>query len=208
MVFLCHNFLMLSPNTNKNEIRKPLLALRALLSKSEQQEKSTKIVEHIKQSDVFMRAKNIAFYHAVRGEADPANLFNNTNKSQRFYLPQLSTDKNQGLVFAPIDQYTQYKNNAFAIPEPVVDHNALINAEELDLVILPLLGFDLAGNRLGMGGGYYDRCFAFKQSQAKKPVLIGFSYDFQQLNEINAEPWDIGLDMIATESGLTIIHDN
>ena len=205
MVFLCHNFLMQSPKINKDEIRKPLLALRAQLSKSEQQEKSAQIVEHIKQSDIFIQSKRIAFYHAVRGEANPAGLFNNTNDSQQFYLPLLSADKNQGLVFAPIDQNTQYKNNAFSIPEPIVDTHALLDAKELDLVIMPLLGFDLTGNRLGMGGGYYDRCFSFKQAQPKKPVLMGFAYNFQQLDEINAEPWDIGLDMIATESGLRTI---
>lgn len=208
MVFLCHNFLMQSPTTNKDKIRKPLLALRAQLSKAEQQEKSAQIVKHIKQSDVFIQSKKIAFYHAVRGEADPEGLFNTSNDDQQFYLPLLSSEKNQGLVFAPVDQNTQYKNNAFSIPEPIVETHALLDAKELDLVIMPLLGFDLTGNRLGMGGGYYDRCFAFKQSQPKKPVLIGFAYDFQQLDEINAEPWDIGLDMIATESGLTIIHDN
>ncbi|MCF6189379.1 MAG: 5-formyltetrahydrofolate cyclo-ligase [Cocleimonas sp.] len=200
---------MQSPTTNKDKIRKPLLALRAQLSKSEQQEKSAKIVEHIKQSNVFMQSKKIAFYHAVRGEADPKGLFNsisNSNDNQQFYLPLLSSDKNQGLVFAPIDQNTQYKNNAFSIPEPIVETHALLDAKELDLVIMPLLGFDLTGSRLGMGGGYYDRCFAFKQSQPKKPVLMGFAYDFQQLDEINAEPWDISLDMIATEGNLRVIE--
>ena len=154
-------------NLNKNKIRKPLLALRARLSKSEQQEMSAKIIEHIKQSDVFMQAKKIAFYHAVRGEADPAELLSSSNDSQQFYLPLLSADKSQSLVFAPIDRHTQYKNNTFAIPEPIVDHNELISAEELDLVIMPLLGFDLVGNRLGMGGGYYDRCFSFKSHNLK-----------------------------------------
>ena len=206
MVFLCHNFLMQSPN--KHEIRKPLLALRAQLSKSEQQEKSAQIVAHIKQSDVFIQSKKVAFYHSVRGEADPQGLLSSTSDSQKFYLPLLSVDKSQGLIFAPIDQNTQYKNNAFSIPEPIVETHTLLDAKELDLVIMPLLGFDLTGNRLGMGGGYYDRCFSFKHSNTTKPILIGFAYDFQKIEALITEPWDIGLDMIATESGLTIIHDN
>ena len=71
---------------------------------------------------------------------------------------------------------------------------------------MPLLGFDLKGNRLGMGGGYYDRCLAFKKSKVKKPILLGFAYDFQQVDLLSAEPWDIGLDAIATES--QFIHFN
>ncbi len=206
MVFLCHNFLMQIPTTNKDEIRKPLLALRAQLSKSEQQEKSTQIIEHIKQSDVFMQSKKVAFYHAVRGEADPADLLSSTSDNQKFYLPLLSSNKNQGLVFAPIDENTQYKNNAFSIPEPIVETHELLDARELDLVIMPLLGFDLAGNRLGMGGGYYDRCFAFKHLNTSKPILMGFAYDFQKIESLITEPWDIGLDMIATECGLRVIE--
>ena len=207
MVFLCHNFLMRISKLNKDELRKPLLRQRSSLSIPEQQEKSAQIIEHIKKSDIFAQSNKIAFYHAVRGEADPSGLQQSLEyNDKQFYLPTLSSNKNQGLVFAPIDQHTHYKKNAFAIPEPVVDHDALLNAEALDLVIMPLLGFDLAGNRLGMGGGYYDRCFAFKHSKSVKPVLLGFAYDFQQLNEINAEPWDIGLDMIATESGLRAIE--
>ncbi len=188
---------------NKEKIRQTLLQKRSELTAQEQQEKSELIVKAIKQSDEFKHATNIAIYHAVRGEADPTGLmssnFINTNK--RFYLPIVSSDKNQGLVFAPIDDNTQYKNNQFSIPEPIVDSDELIDAKNLDLVIMPLLGFGTEGNRLGMGGGYYDRSFAFKQSQVKTPLLLGFAYDFQQVDHLEAEPWDIGLDMIATESG-------
>ena len=192
---------MKKPNKSKDELRKPLLQLRSQLSESEQQNKSALIIEHIKQSDIFAQSSKIAFYHAVRGEADPAGLYN-IESNKQFFLPILSADKDQGLIFAPIDQNTQYKNNAFAIPEPIVDSHKLINAEELDLVVMPLLGFDILGNRLGMGGGYYDRSFAFKKSNPSKPILIGFAYDFQKIDPLNTEPWDVGLDWIATESGI------
>ncbi|MCK5667158.1 MAG: 5-formyltetrahydrofolate cyclo-ligase [Thiotrichaceae bacterium] len=184
-------------NSSKDDIRKVLLLKRKQLTKQEQQQKSELITNRIKQSDTYKQAKKIAFYHAVRGEADPSSLMDN---EKQFYLPILSSNKDQGLVFAPIDQNTQYKNNQFSIPEPMVAPEDFINAESLDLVIMPLLGFDLKGNRLGMGGGYYDRSFAFKKTRVKKPVLVGFAYDFQQVDALTAESWDVGLDAIAIES--------
>ena len=199
MVFLCHNFQMRS--VNKEDTRKRLRLERSQLSNSSQQKISALIIEQIKQSDVFKQATNIAFYHAVRGEADPLEIAKfASSKDKHFFLPLVSDNKNQGLLFAPVTPSTQYKNNQFSIPEPIVKPNELINAESLDLVIMPLLGFDKNGNRLGMGGGFYDRTFAFKQSGVKKPVLMGFAYDFQEVSTLDAEPWDIGLDMIVTES--------
>ncbi len=70
---------------------------------------------------------------------------------------------------------------------------------------MPLLGFDAEGNRLGMGGGYYDRSFAFKQSHINTPILLGFAYDFQQVDTLTPEPWDIRLDIIATENHLVYL---
>jgi 5-formyltetrahydrofolate cyclo-ligase len=186
-------------NSSKDGIRTSLRHKREQLSAQEQQQKSALIINNVKQSDIYEQATKIAFYHAVRGEADPSDLM---DSSKKFYLPILSTNKDQGLVFAPIDENTQYKNNEFGVPEPIVEPDEFINAETLDLVIMPLLGFDNQGNRLGMGGGYYDRCFAFKKQQPDKPILMGFAYDFQQVEALSAEPWDIGLDMIATESQL------
>ncbi len=187
---------------NKDKIRQILSHKRSRLTTQEQQQKSELIVKNIKQSSEFIQAKNIALYHAVRGEADPSGLVssNFTNLNKQFYLPVISLNKENNLVFAPINESTEYKHNSFSIPEPIVKNSKLINTEDLDLVIMPLLGFDNKGNRLGMGGGYYDRCFAFKKLQTNKTILMGFAYDFQQLASLNAEPWDIGLDILATES--------
>ena len=187
---------------NKDEIRQVLSHKRRRLTTQEQQQKSELIIKNIKQSSEFIHAKNIALYHAVRGEADPSELMssNLTHFNKQFYLPVISLDKENNLVFAAINENTEYKPNSFSIPEPIVKSSELINTEDLDLVIMPLLGFDNKGNRLGMGGGYYDRCFAFKKLQVSKPILMGFAYDFQQVASLNTEPWDIGLDMLATES--------
>lgn len=189
---------------DKNTLRNTLKNKRILLSHIEQQEKSQRIINHILHSTIFSDAQKIGYYYAVRGEADPSNL--NSNRSHKsFYLPVISS-KPQALKFAPITSITQYQNNKFSIPEPTYKPSQLINAIKLDLLIIPLLGFDKNGNRLGMGGGFYDRCLAYRQkTPVAKPILMGFAYNFQEVENLQTEYWDIGLDWIATEKGLNKI---
>lgn len=189
---------------DKIQQRNKLLKKRAKHTAQYQQEKSIQIVHHIKQSSLYKNAKRIAFYHAVRGEADPESL--SLDDTKQFFLPVVSNNEEQGLSFAQITFETQYKNNKFAIPEPIFHPDELASAESLDLVLMPLLGFDIQGNRLGMGGGFYDRSFSFKKLKPEKPILIGFAFDFQEIEEIQTEPWDIGLDVIATESRFILLE--
>ena len=182
----------------KEQLRAHLLRQRAEQTLTSQQEKSLQISQRVAQSDAFKQANKVAFYHAVRGEADPSNL--SKDSAKLFYLPIIT--KENSLLFAPVNSDTAFIKNKFSIPEPVYNDADLIPAESLDLVLMPLLGFDQHGNRLGMGGGFYDRCFAFKQDKSIKPLLMGFAFDFQAVNVIKSEPWDIGLELIATESRL------
>jgi len=189
----------------KQDLRSQLKNRRSKLPADLQQIKSANIVTIIRKSDPFKQATNIGFYHSVRGEADPAELFNSTissDKPKRFYLPVLSPNQNQGLLFGEFTAETQFENNKFSIPEPIFNQEEVVTGESLDLVLVPLLGFDSHGNRLGMGGGFYDRCFAFKKTGIAKPLLMGFAYDFQQVDELVPEDWDVRLDLIATESQL------
>lgn len=185
---------------SKQSLRQQILHKRKRLTNADQERKSKNIVNTIINTAIFRNAGRIATYYAIAGEANPKALQTCTHK--HFYLPILAKDKTLALHFAPVDETTQFKNNLFSIPEPICDPNKYISAESLDLVIMPLLGFDLKGNRLGMGGGYYDRCFSFKKNHLLKPILLGFAYDFQEVDEIITEPWDIGFDYIATETRL------
>lgn len=188
---------------NKDSLRQSLRKQRSLLSRIQQQKKSQNIIDRVIKTKAFETATNIGYYHAVRGEADPEKL----NRVQKqFYLPIVISEKSissapQGLVFAPVSDISQYQDNIFKIPEPVCESSELINADKLDLLIMPLLGFDRSGNRLGMGGGFYDRTLSYKKNQPEgNPVLMGFAYDFQEVAALQAESWDIGLDWIVTES--------
>src|SRR5690606_17806228 len=90
--------------------------------------------------------------------------------------------------------------NRFGIPEPVIDGGALLEPAALDLVVVPLVGFDARCHRLGMGGGWYDRSFAFRHARPAPPLLAGAGFAFQQVDgELPREAWDVQLDAVCTD---------
>jgi 5-formyltetrahydrofolate cyclo-ligase len=93
--------------------------------------------------------------------------------------------------------------NRFGIAEP--QGTEVLAARWLDVVFLPLVGFDRRGVRLGMGGGFYDRAFAFRQLRSvwHAPRLIGLAYAFQEVANIRAAAHDVLLDAVVTEEGFT-----
>ncbi len=104
------------------------------------------------------------------------------------------------LQFAAVNDGDELPPNRFGIPEPLAS-TTLLNADGLDVILLPLTAFDRQGNRLGMGGGYYDRSLQFliEQKRPSKPLLVGVGYGFQEVDSIARQAWDIKLDFIATE---------
>lgn len=188
---------------SKQKIRKNIIQKRKQLSVEEQKYCSNKIAKQLSQSHHFLNAKNIAYYLPVSGEADPTFIHQYPTATEKtFYLPIVIHEGGIRLFFAKINSDTRYQKNRYGIAEPIYSKKDLLPADELDLVIMPLVGFDHKGNRLGMGGGYYDRTFAFKGKQQQAPILIGYAYDFQHIKQLQAESWDIPLDGVATESSL------
>lgn len=117
------------------------------------------------------------------------------------YLPVLSRLSGDYLWFAPAEPGTSLAQNRFGIPEPVVLARDLVRAQQLDLVLLPLVGFDESGNRLGMGGGFYDRSLSFLRNRKiwRKPNLVGIAHDFQRVDSLEAKPWDMPLEAVITD---------
>lgn len=119
----------------------------------------------------------------------------------RYCLPVLSGD---ALRFAPWRPGEALVSNRYGIPEPDVSEDALLEPQAMALVVLPLVGFDAQGNRLGMGGGWYDRSFAFRNNAAgdagkPPPWLVGAAFATQQVAGLATESWDVALDAICTE---------
>ena len=151
----------------------------------------------------FMTDRNVAGYWAVRGEL-PLNLVVASlgRRGQHYFLPLLGNGRQ--LLFAEYAQGTAVSHNRFGIPEPAVPADRRHTARDMDVVLLPLLAFDRYGHRLGTGGGWYDASFAFLRdvSRPAPPLLVGIGYAFQEVETIPAEPWDVGLDYVATDSEL------
>ena len=122
----------------------------------------------------------------------------------RVFLPVLETKPDLHMAFVEFQETTLMINNQFGIPEPQAPLDKHLTGQQMDIVLMPLVGFDLQGNRMGMGGGYYDRSFAFKllsQYSENSPLLIGWAHSCQQVSQLPNEPWDVPLDGIITEQG-------
>jgi len=123
------------------------------------------------------------------------------------YLPELGNSHHNRLHFLSYAPGDALMVNAFGIPEPVLDSRRVPALMRLDLVLTPLVGFDEQGNRLGMGGGFYDRSFAFLRHRRcwRKPHLLGVAFDVQKCPAgLSRQPWDVPLDGVVTESGVQI----
>lgn len=178
----------------RDATRQTLKHIRSALPAAFQQQASRQICKTITGLDVYRRSRQIGLYHAVRGEVDLHALWEAAPLQGKFcYFPVLKA--NFGLIFLPATPKTEFKANQYQIAEPDVDESEAIGVEELDLIIMPLLGFDEAGNRLGMGAGYYDRLLADRP----KAFRLGVAYEFQKLAHLEVQPWDIPLNAVVTE---------
>lgn len=147
--------------------------------------------------DEFTAAQTLASYIAIRGEIDVLPLMHQ-HPLKRYYLPVL---RGQSMHFAPWQPGDNLVRKDFGLLEPHVSEKDWIDPAALDVVLVPLVVFDRYGNRIGQGGGFYDRTFAFLHGRraATTPLLLGVAHDSQREPRLVAEAWDVPLDLIATE---------
>ncbi len=120
-----------------------------------------------------------------------------------YCLPVLHDDV---LRFAPWRAGDPLVTNRYGIPEPDVTPSSALDAREMAMVVTPLVGFDARGHRLGMGGGWYDRTFAFRRGRHAPPLLVGAALALQQVPALEAAEWDVPLDAVCTESETFLPH--
>lgn len=193
--------------TDSTVLRQQLRSKRRDLSAHEQAQYSQDAVQQLVRHRIFLAAKHIACYLPNDGELDLTYLISQAwSMGKTVYLPILSPFHHNHLHFLPYGPDDELVPNRYGIPEPVMRSRNMIDIKRLDLVMVPLVGFDLSGNRLGMGGGYYDRTFGFLRRRIKwrKPSLLGAAYDCQQVKQLTSCPWDVPLTGVMTESGVQL----
>ena len=180
-------------------LRTRMRAARATLGAGERLAAADAVARHLGERDQLRQPGYVGGYWAVNGEVPLHAVQLRLAPGQVWCLPVVQDDG--GLRFAPWRAGDATVGNRFGIPEPDVAPSSTLAPSELTLVLLPLLGFDSDGHRLGLGGGFYDRAFAFRRQAPAPPHLVGVGYGFQQLPRLPAEAWDVGLDAVVTEHG-------
>jgi len=189
-----------SPPATRQSIRKQLRTARRALSPAQQKSAAHGLARQLRNFLPLLRSKHIAFYLPNDGEIDPRPLIRFLERcGKQCYLPRLHADGSNRVWFVRYRSGEKLSDNRYGIPEPRVQEQQL-PAWALQVVLMPLVGFDRSGNRLGMGGGFYDRTFAFKRSKPySRPLLIGLAHSVQEVAALPTESWDMPLDIIATE---------
>jgi len=189
----------------KTLLRNELRHIRQKISVTEKNKFAEFAAKHLINSEIFQQAQNIACYLSLAEEFNTKPIIKNILLSQKkCFLPILS---GENLIFARYQNKDTVKHNKFNILEPK-NCEEKISPEQLDLILLPLVGFDLFGHRLGMGGGYYDRTFNIVQKNSiKKNIFIGIGFSDQQVEILPHDSWDILLDGVLTEEKLTLFNN-
>ncbi len=186
----------------KQNLRRQMRQSRRSLTACEQRHHAKGLLSTIRRLSQFRRSRTIALYLASDGEISTEQVIRYCRKlGKQCFLPVLHPTRHNRLWFIQYNQDTRLGNNIYGIKEPALVKAPRRPAWALDLVLLPLVAFDDEGGRLGMGGGYYDRTFAFKQGWRKDrgTMLIGLAHDLQKVDQLKTESWDIPLEGVATE---------
>jgi len=165
------------------------------------------IVRLIQSKQLIQNDVRIAGYLATDGEIPLQTSFEKLrNQGLKTYVPVI---RDEILKFAPLTPQTSLHTGKFGIAVPVCDETDLLEADSIDIVLTPLLAFDATGNRLGMGGGYYDRTFAYlhpdnniatdADSRVSEQLFIGVAHAFQKTDHVPIESWDVPLQYAVTD---------
>lgn len=185
----------------KEALRRTYRTRRKKLSAKQQVDASYGLVRTARHFRALWNCKRILSYSAIANEINPSLLTSKLNAA--IYHPKIINFRTGSMQFLPASNSTHL--NRLGIAEPK-NNIGQLSARHFDAVLVPLLAFDRQGNRLGMGGGFYDRAFSFKLNNqpARRPLMIGIAHHFQEASKIVTEPWDIPLEVIITDRELIV----
>ena len=186
----------------KESLRKQLRAQRRSLSDSDHRRRSWAAAKGITRLRMFASGKRVAIYLPFDREVDTAALIRAARqRGIQIFVPVISDRRHRCLRFFPLEGKTAPGTFGISVPQR---RSNPVSPQWLDLIVIPLVGVDRGGGRLGMGGGYYDRALAFRRRRRlwKGPQLAGLAFDCQRTDLKFVQAWDVQLDYLATESGV------
>jgi 5-formyltetrahydrofolate cyclo-ligase len=184
--------------------------LRRSLPRDERQKAEYAIGNALRHLKLLRRGHRVAVYLAMPGEV---NLQPTIEAGWRagclLYAPRIISRRRGKMGFVPLQSGARLRANpnAYGIAEPVASATARISPRDLDAVLMPVVGFDRHGNRLGMGAGYYDRALRHLRDGSRRwrrPRLVGLAFACQEVERIVPSTWDIPLDVVVTERGVIV----
>jgi 5-formyltetrahydrofolate cyclo-ligase len=186
---------------SKPELRIQLRAKRRALSVAHQQQSAKRLAHHLLNLSTLRGLRHIAVYWPADGEIDPRKFIDlAAQRGVQIYLPIITAD--DLMHFAVYKPQQPLQKNTYGIPEPHCQPYARKAIWQMDAVLMPLVGFDRHGNRLGMGKGFYDRALTAAFGRIKQPQYWGLAHSFQQLEQLPIDTWDKPLRGVVTERGV------
>ena len=185
-------------------LRRLLRQQRRQLSPLQQKKAARALYRQLAQHPLFRRARHLALYLPNDGEIDPRPLLREAQRrGKATYLPVLNAWPRTRMAFQRLMPGERLVRNRCRIEEPRTNTARQRPVWTLDLVLMPLVGFDEEGGRLGMGGGFYDRSLAYRsrRKQGQKPTLLGLAHECQKVDRLPLASWDVRLQGTVTDGG-------
>ncbi len=186
-------------NADRNQIRQQIRQRRQQLTPQQQQQFSQQLLQQLQTLSAIQDAKNIAIYLSNDGEINTQACIEWLwQQGKNVLLPVLHPFSAGHLLFLHYRPDSQLISNKYGIIEPKLAQTEVCPITDIDIIFTPLVAFDQHGQRLGMGGGYYDRTLTAWFNRPQQQTAIGLAHNCQQVDNLPQQTWDIPLPTIVT----------
>ncbi|MEP7705031.1 5-formyltetrahydrofolate cyclo-ligase [Paraglaciecola sp. 25GB23A] len=192
---------MSNTEIKRAELRQKYREKRNSIGAIEQHHAAQALLEQCLTDPAFIKAKSIACYLPNDGEVDTQKVIEYCwQRNISIVLPVIDPNRAGHLLFLQHQAQWHLQLNKYGISEPTFALDKIVALQDIDIIFTPLVAFDKQGNRLGMGGGYYDRTLATLDELCRRPCIIGLAHDCQLSEALPIQYWDIPLHRIITPS--------
>jgi 5-formyltetrahydrofolate cyclo-ligase len=198
---------MAQPTAEVRAARRRLRALRLAIEPRQRTAAEAAICATLERLRIFRRGGRVALYLPLPGEVDLRPCLPVAwRRGVETYVPRIVSRRRRLMTFVALAPGSTARRNSYGIEEPAATTRC-VAAPGLDVVLVPVVGYDRQGNRLGMGAGFYDRALRRRLDTGRawrRPRLVGVAFACQELPGIAPSPWDVPLDLIVTERGVVV----